>query len=119
MPTSVVLAAPNVVVNAHPPDDLASGAAYVDVVTLVAALWESLHDRGLPTTRGELMGECGSGNAGAGDQRVGTAHQRCISPLPGVKTPSALRAADCGRRSPAGWPGQVGPRPGRRCPAHS
>ena len=58
---------PDVALNAHPAGDLSGGAAHVDVVALVAALCEPLDDGGLPTTRGELVGECRPGNAGAGD----------------------------------------------------
>ena len=59
----MVLARPDVALNAHPAGDLSGGAAHVDVVALVAALCEPLDDGGLPTTRGELVGECRPGNA--------------------------------------------------------
>ena len=77
----------DVVLDAHPADDLTRRAAHVDVVALVAALWEPLDDRGLPAARSELMREGGTGDAGTGDQRTRLAHPRCVSPIAASETP--------------------------------
>ena len=57
----------DIVADSHPADDLTGGTADVDVLALVATLGEALDNGRLPAAGGELMGQCGSGDARARD----------------------------------------------------
>ena len=58
------------------------GAPHVDVLPLVTSLRKALDDGGPPTPAGELVSQCGSGDAGAGDHGV-TSHGAAVFPSAG------------------------------------
>ncbi|OUD95567.1 hypothetical protein CMMCAS05_01420 [Clavibacter michiganensis subsp. michiganensis] len=62
------------VLDAHPPGDLAPGAAHVDVLAAAAELGRALHDHGVDAVAVQPDGERGAGDARAGDEDASCGH---------------------------------------------
>ena len=95
---------PHVGVDTHPADDFACGAADVDVLALVAALRETFDDGRFPAARRELMSECGSADACAGDDGVGSQVSCEIRALVVVMKSSMRSTTSVGASTWAKWP---------------